>query len=65
MSCMSLCLCAAPLSIHLSLPLFSPGVMIRVADMSLCSTAVITEEWQGEEERGRKGEKNRAVAWPL
>lgn len=46
----------APSSLSLSpLSLSSPGAMIKVAGMSLCSTAVITEERRASE-RGREEE---------
>lgn len=45
----------APSSLSLPLSLSSPGAMIKVAGMSLCSTAVITEERRASE-RGREEE---------
>lgn len=52
----------APSSLSLSpLSLSSPGAMIKVAGMSLCSTAVITEERRasegGKRREGRGGEE--------
>lgn len=49
------------LSLSLPLSLSSPGAMIKVAGMSLCSTAVITEERRasegGKRREGRGGEE--------
>lgn len=45
------------LSIHPFLSHSSPGAMIKVAGMSLCSTAVITEEKPARKGRWEEGEK--------
>lgn len=46
-----LSLCLLVLFYTSILSLSSPGVVIKAAGMSLCSTAVITEERPGREER--------------
>ncbi len=45
----------------LSLSLSSPGVMIKVAGMSLCSAAVITEERRVREEEGGREDTEKGV----
>lgn len=56
-----MCSLSLSLSTPPSLSLSSPGAMIKVAGMSLCSTAVITEERRAREGKGGREDREKGV----